>query len=58
MPYLAQEPVLILRSMLGYSGATGLWGFSLISTLLGAGRIYDPAAKWIALLAASCVPLI
>jgi len=43
--------------MLGYSGATGLWGFSLISTLLDAGRICDPAAKWIALLAASCVPL-
>jgi Mannosyltransferase (PIG-M) len=57
MSYLAQEPALILRSMLGYSGATGLWGFSLVSTLLGAGRIYDPAAKWIALLAASCVPL-
>jgi len=53
LPYLAQEPMLILRSMLGYSGATGLWGFSLIS-----GRTYDPAAKWIALLAASCVPLL
>ena len=52
LPYLAQEPVLILRSMLGYSGATGLWGFSLIS-----GWIYNPAAKWIALLAASCLPL-
>jgi hypothetical protein len=58
LPYLAQEPLLILRSMLGYSGATGLWGFSLASTLLGAGRIYDPAAKWIALLAASCLPLL
>ena len=53
LPYLAQEPLLILRSMLGYSGATGLWGFSLISS-----RVYDPAAKWIALLAASCLPLL
>ncbi len=52
LPYLAQEPALILRSMLGYSGATGLWGFSLISI-----HVYDPVAKWIALLAASCVPL-
>ncbi len=54
LPYLAQEPVLILRSMLGYSGATGLWGFSLIHR----ATHYDPAAKWIALLAASCLPLI
>jgi hypothetical protein len=53
LPYLAQEPALILRRMLGYSGATGLWGFSLISS-----RVYDPVAKWIALLAASCVPLV
>jgi hypothetical protein len=52
LPYLAQEPMLILRSMLGYGGATGLWGFGLISS-----RTYDPAAKWIALLAASCLPL-
>jgi hypothetical protein len=58
LPYLAQEPVLILKSMLGYSGAGGLWGFSLFSALLDAGRIYDPAAKWIALLAAACVPVI
>lgn len=58
LPYLAQEPVLILKSMLGYSGATGLWGFSLVPTLLGAGRNYDVPAKWIALLAASSLPLI
>jgi hypothetical protein len=51
MPYLAQEPTLILRTMLGYSGATGLWGFSLISR-----PVYDSVAKWIALLAASCLP--
>ncbi len=58
MPYLALEPALILRSMLGYSSATGLWGFSLISTMLGAGRFYDPVAKWVALLAAACAPLV
>ena len=52
LPYLAQEPVLILKSMLGYSGATGLWGFSLLLS-----STYDPAAKWIALLAAACLPL-
>jgi hypothetical protein len=53
LPYLAQEPVLILRSMLGYSGATGLWGLSLIWN-----PAYYPAVKWIALLAASVLPLI
>jgi hypothetical protein len=58
LPYMAQEPLLILRSMLGYGSVTGVWGFSLISGLLGTGRIYDPAAKWIALLAASFVPLV
>jgi hypothetical protein len=52
LPYLAQEPALILKSMLAYGGATGLWGFSLISS-----RMYDSAAKWIALLAAACMPL-
>lgn len=58
LPYLAQEPTLILRTMLGYGSSTGLWGFSLLSTVLGGNRIYDPAAKWIALLAAAFVPLI
>lgn len=58
LPDLAREPALILKSMLGYSGATGLWGLGLISTLFSAGRIYDPAAKWIALLAAGSVPLV
>jgi len=52
LPYLAQEPLLILRSMLGYGGATGLWGFSLVTS-----TTYDAARKWIALLAASCLPL-
>ena len=56
LPYIAQEPSLILRSMFGYSGATGLWGLSLISTLHDSSRMYDPAAKWIALLAAACLP--
>jgi len=58
MPYLAQEPVLIVKSMLGYGSATGLWGLSLLSALTGAGRIYDPAAKWIALVIASCLPCV
>ena len=52
LPYLVQEPVLILKSMLGYSGATGLWGFSLVLSLH-----YDSVIKWIALLAASLLPL-
>lgn len=58
LPYMAQEPLLILRSMLGYGSVTGVWGFSLISGLLGAGHSYNPLAKWAALLAASCLPLV
>jgi hypothetical protein len=58
LPYMVQEPLLILRSMLGYGSVTGVWGFSLISGLLGTGHFYNPAAKWVALLAASCLPLI
>ncbi len=57
LPYLAEEPMLIARSMLGYGGATGLWGFSLISTMSDSNRTFDPAVKWIALLAASFLPL-
>lgn len=53
LPYLAREPMLILRSMVGYSGATGLWGFSLVTS-----NTYYSAIKWIALLAASFVPLV
>jgi len=52
LPYLAQEPALILKSMLGYGGATGLWGFSLVLSPL-----YDSVIKWTALLAASLLPL-
>jgi len=58
LPYLAQEPALILRSMLAYSGATGLWGLSLISTVSGADRYYLPVAKWIAVLGAAGLPLL
>jgi hypothetical protein len=58
LPYLAQEPALIFRSMFGYGSVTGIWGFSLVSNFFGAGRVYNPAAKWIALMAASCLPLL
>ena len=51
LPYLVQEPLLIVKTMLEYSGATGLWGFGLISKPL-----YVPAAKWIALVAGASVP--
>jgi ALG3 protein len=57
LPYIAQEPSLILRSMFGYGGSSGLWGISLLSTLAGADRYYLPAAKWIAVLTAAALPL-
>jgi hypothetical protein len=53
LPYLAHEPSLILRSIIGYSGATGLWGLSLLSI-----KPYDVWAKWIALFAAALLPLL
>jgi hypothetical protein len=53
LPYMAQEPVLILKSMLGYSGATGVWGFGLVF-----GSAYAMRAKWFALLAAAWLPLV
>lgn len=58
LPYVAQEPGLMLRTMFGYGGASGLWGISLLSTLAGADRYYLPAAKWIAVLTAAAWPLL
>ncbi|HYL38418.1 MAG TPA: glycosyltransferase 87 family protein [Bryobacteraceae bacterium] len=62
LPYIALEPALILKTMLSYTSATGVWGFSLLSTLLGSGSLfhslYEPAARWIALLAAVAAPLL
>ncbi len=58
LPYMAQEPLLILKSMLGYGSLTGVWGFSLISGILGTGHLNNPAVKWLALLAASFAPLV
>ncbi len=63
MPYLAQTPLLIVRTILGYGSATGLWGFYLFSRLLreaGWGAIhtvYAPSAKWIAFLAVVTLPM-
>src|SRR5208337_4186524 len=53
------EPALILKTMLGYGSATGLWGFYFISglpSLRAVHALYAPAAKWIALLAVTALP--
>lgn len=62
LPYLAEQPALIIKTMLGYESAAGLWGFGLVPTLLAAPggnalRIYAAAAKWTALAAAAWLPL-
>ncbi len=57
MPFIVQEPGLILSRMLAYSGASGLWGFSLISTLADASPYYLPGAKWVAVVTAASLPL-
>jgi hypothetical protein len=62
MPWLAQYPGLILRTILGYSGATGLWGFYFLAGLLkttgvaGPYNLYAPVAKWAALIAVTLLP--
>jgi uncharacterized membrane protein len=64
MPWLAQYPGLILRTILSYSGATGSWGFYFLSGLLklmgmaGVHDLYGPVARWIALLAVTLVPFV
>jgi uncharacterized membrane protein len=64
MPWLAQYPGLILRTILGYSGATGAWGFYFLTGLLklmgrvGVHDLYGPVAKWIALLAVTLLPFV
>jgi hypothetical protein len=62
MPWLAQYPGLILRTVVSYGGATGLWGLYFLSGLLklmgmaGVHDLYGPIARWIALLAVALLP--
>ena len=64
MPWLARYPGLILRTMLSYGSATGLWGFYFLSGLLktmgmaGIHDLYAPVARWAALLAAALLPFV
>lgn len=63
MPYLAENPILILKKIFGYGSATGLWGFYMLSGMLHGtalgflNQAYPPAAKWIALLAVAALPV-
>ncbi len=34
MPYLAEEPILVIRNVLGYTPGAGLWGFPLLALLI------------------------
>ena len=64
MPWLVQSPELILRTIFGYSGSTGLWGFPFLTGLFrdlgySAGySFYAVFGKWLSLGAAIAVPLI
>jgi len=64
MPYLAQEPSLILKTILSYGSGTGLWGFLLFANLLKDTTLdplhqaYSVAAKWIALGAVTLLPVV
>ena len=63
-PVLARYPWLILKTILSYGGATGLWGFYFLCGLLetmgiaGPYNLYAPAAKWSALLGVSLLPFV
>lgn len=61
LPYLIRDPVLIARTMLGYSGRFGLWGFSLFAVILRdnenwgwLARQYVAGGKFVALAAIVC----
>jgi hypothetical protein len=62
MPWLAQYPELILRTILSYHSTTGLWGLYFLAGLLktmgmaGAYDLYGPVAGWIALLTVALLP--
>ena len=64
MPYLALEPILILKTIFGYESARGTWGFYLFVSLLKdtpldfLNRFYAPLAKWIAFGACAALPLV
>jgi hypothetical protein len=34
MPYLAQEPMLVIRNVMGYTPGAGLWGFPLLALMI------------------------
>jgi hypothetical protein len=61
LPYLVQDPLLIAKTMLGYSSKSGLWGLSLLSILTrdmrwsGILRHYDAAGKVVVLGAILCL---
>jgi len=61
LPYLLQDPLLIAKTMLGYSSKSGLWGFSLFSVLsqdtrwFWLFRHYDAAGKVVVLAAILCL---
>ena len=64
LPWLIQSPELILRTIFGYSGSTGWWGFQLWAGILKIWgypmwyELYSPYSKWLALAAVTVVPVI
>jgi hypothetical protein len=41
LPYIAQDPVLIIHRVFGYGSTTGKWGLSLIGSLILPARAYE-----------------
>jgi hypothetical protein len=64
LPYIVEEPTLILSTIFGYSGAAGLWGlylFAELGKLAGFARpleVYAPVSKWIAVGSALLLPVV
>jgi hypothetical protein len=41
LPYIAQDPALIIHRVFGYASLPGMWGLSLVGTLILPGRVYE-----------------
>jgi uncharacterized membrane protein len=64
MPFVAEAPVLIFKTVFGYQGATGLWGLYMLSAIAsnlgapGVHAIYSYSAKWLAAASALLLPVV
>ncbi len=49
MPYLAEDPALVFRSVFGYNSISGFWGLSALAAFFSQGNVYRGIGKPLAL---------